>query len=126
MYEKLESMMEVIISEKKERKVEREARRIEREERKAESEKRKVERLERRERMEKSDKSVSVDDRSPSVPDALAKICTLPHFDPLHLVFIFDCGLMEDPQKRMILFVLPNDESRFLWLAYLYEEQRKK
>ncbi|KAJ8445578.1 LOW QUALITY PROTEIN: hypothetical protein Cgig2_012466 [Carnegiea gigantea] len=43
MYEKLESMMEVIILEKKEREVEREERRIEREERKAESKERKVE-----------------------------------------------------------------------------------
>ncbi|KAJ8432824.1 hypothetical protein Cgig2_008538 [Carnegiea gigantea] len=100
MYEKLESMMEAIISEKKERDVEREARRIERKER-------------------RSKKSVSVKDGTTGVPNALAKICALPHFDPLHPIFIFACGLMEDPQKRMILLGLPNDESRFRWLIYL-------
>ena len=63
--------------------------------------------------------SGSVDSGAPSVPDTLAKICALPHFDPMHLVFIFACELIEDSQKRMILFDLLNDDSRVQRLTYL-------
>ncbi|KAJ8432807.1 LOW QUALITY PROTEIN: hypothetical protein Cgig2_026137 [Carnegiea gigantea] len=66
MYEKLDAMLEVIISEKKAREVEREERR------------------EIRQRKEMNNKNGSGDNGAPSVPDALAKICALPHFDPLH------------------------------------------
>ncbi|KAJ8428139.1 hypothetical protein Cgig2_011512 [Carnegiea gigantea] len=55
-----------------------------------------------------------------------AKICALLHFDPMHLVLIFACELVQDPQKRMILFGLPNDDSRGQWLTYLYEKYGKK
>ena len=46
-----------------------------------------------------NNKNVSGDDGAPSVPDALAKICALPHFDPLHPVFMFACELVEDHKK---------------------------
>ncbi|KAJ8429893.1 LOW QUALITY PROTEIN: hypothetical protein Cgig2_008778 [Carnegiea gigantea] len=93
MYEKLNAMLEVIISEKRAREVEREERR------------------EKGQRKGMNNKNASGDDGAPSVPDALAKIYALPHFDPLHLMFMFACELVEDPQKRMILFGLPNDDS---------------
>ena len=108
LYEKLDAMMEVIISEKKAREDEREERR------------------EKRQREEMNKKNGSGDDGAPSGPDALAKICALPHFDPLHPVFMFACELVEDPQKRMILFGLPNDDSRAQWLTYLYDKYGKK
>ena len=108
MYEKLDTMLELIISKKKAREVER------------------LERKERRQAKEINNKNASVDDGAPSVPDALAKICALPHFDPVHPVFIFACDLVEDPQKRMILFGLPNDDARAQWLTYLYEKYGKK
>ncbi|KAJ8420112.1 hypothetical protein Cgig2_021547 [Carnegiea gigantea] len=108
MYEKLDAILEVIISKKKAREVEREERR------------------EKRQRKEMNNKNASGDDGAPSVPDALAKICALPHFDPLHLVYMFACELMEDPQKRTILFDLPNDDSRAQRPTYLYDKYGKK
>jgi len=108
MYEKLDAMLEVIISEKKAREVEREERR------------------EIRQRKEMNNKNESGDNGAPNVPDAFAKICALPHFDPLHPVFMFACELVGDPQKRMILFGLPNDDSRAQWLTYLYDKYGKK
>ncbi|KAJ8423348.1 hypothetical protein Cgig2_022521 [Carnegiea gigantea] len=60
------------------------------------------------------------------IPNALVKICALLHFDPMHLVFIFACKLVEDPQNRMILFGLPNDDLRVQWQTPLYEKCGKK
>ena len=59
-------------------------------------------------------------------PDALAKICALPRLDPIHLMLFYACELLEDPQIRMILFGLPNDNSRAQWLTYLYEKYGNK
>jgi len=59
-----------------------------------------------------NNKNASVDDRAPSVPNALAKICVLPHFDPMHSMLIFACELVKDPLKWIILFDLSNDDSR--------------
>ena len=61
-----------------------------------------------------------------NVFDALAKIYVLPHSNPIHPVFIFASELVKDPQKRMILFGLPNDDSRAQWLTYLYDKYGKK
>ncbi|KAJ8438819.1 hypothetical protein Cgig2_023011 [Carnegiea gigantea] len=66
MYEKLDAMLEVIISEKKAREVEREERR------------------EIRQRKEMNNKNGSGDNGAHTIRDALAKICALPHFDLLH------------------------------------------
>ncbi|KAJ8423843.1 LOW QUALITY PROTEIN: hypothetical protein Cgig2_000969 [Carnegiea gigantea] len=106
MYEKLDTMLEVIILERKA---------SEREERR-----------EKRQRKHMNNKITSGDNGAPSVPDALAKICVLPNFDPMHQVFIFACELVEDPQKRMILFGFPNDDSRVQWLTYLYDKYGQK
>jgi len=69
MYEKLDTMLKIIISEKKAREIKR------------------LERRERRQTKEMNNKNASVDDGAPSVPDALTKICAFPHFDPMHPVF---------------------------------------
>ncbi|KAJ8446524.1 LOW QUALITY PROTEIN: hypothetical protein Cgig2_027486 [Carnegiea gigantea] len=63
MYEKLDIMLEVIISRKKVRNVEREERRVER-----------PGRRQRRQRKEMNNKNASVDDGAPSVPNALTKM----------------------------------------------------
>ena len=89
MYEKLDAILEVIILEKKAREVEREETRVE-----------SLERRDKRQRKQINNKNASIDDGASSVPDALAKICALPHFDPMHPVFIFACELVEDPQKK--------------------------
>ena len=115
MYEKLDTMLEVIISEKKAREVEKGERRVER-----------LRRREKRQRKKMNNKNASVNDGASSVPDALAKICVLPTFDPMNPVFIFACELVEDPQKRIILFGLPNDDSNVQWLTYFYEKYGKK
>ncbi|KAJ8420892.1 LOW QUALITY PROTEIN: hypothetical protein Cgig2_016235 [Carnegiea gigantea] len=112
MYEKLDTMLEVIISEKRLREVEREERKVER-----------LQRRGKRKRKEMNNKNASGNDGAPSVPDALAKICVLPHFDPMHPVFIFACELIH---KKDDLFGLPNDDSRDQWLTYLYERYGKK
>ncbi|KAJ8436962.1 hypothetical protein Cgig2_018909 [Carnegiea gigantea] len=78
MYEKLDAMLEVIISKKKVKEVEREEMR------------------EKSQRKEMNNKNASGDDGAPSVPDALAKICSLPHVDHLHSVFMFASELVED------------------------------
>ena len=54
-----------------------------------------------------NNKNASGDDEAPSVFDTLAKICVLPHFNRMHLVFIFACELVEDPQKK----------DDFIWFA---------
>jgi len=73
-----------------------------------------------------NNQSESVDSGTPSVPDALAKICSLPQLDPMHPVFIFACKLIEDPQKTMILFGLPNDDSRVQWLTCMKSTTKNK
>ncbi|KAJ8443421.1 hypothetical protein Cgig2_024198 [Carnegiea gigantea] len=110
MYEKLDTTLEVIISEKKAREVGREERRVER-----------LEIREKRKTKQMINKNASGNDGPPSIPNALAKIYAMPHFNPMHPVFIFACELVEDPKKRMMLFGLPNDDSRAQWLTYLYE-----
>jgi len=69
-----------------------------------------------------NNQSGSVYSGAHSVPHALVKICALPHFDPVHPVFIFACKLIENPHKRMVLFGLPNNDSKVQWLTYLYEK----
>lgn len=79
LYERLNGMMELMVSERNERKVERE------------------ERKDRRERKERNKTQVSVGDQAPNLPDALAKLCTMPELDLASPVFTFACTVIEDP-----------------------------
>lgn len=58
------------------------------------------------------------------VADALAKLCALPGLESGTPEFFFACTLIEDPQKRSILFGLPNDKMRVEYIKFLYEERK--
>ncbi|CAH9079102.1 unnamed protein product [Cuscuta europaea] len=60
-----------------------------------------------------------------SIEDVMAKLCCLPDLDPLAPEFLFACSLLEDPQKRTILFNLPHDESRVAYIRFMYIEHKK-
>ena len=66
-----------------------------------------------------------VDSSKYSVADALAKICALPNLEPGTPEFSFACMLIEDPQKRTILFGLPSDKAIVEWIKFMYNERNK-
>ncbi|XP_019185129.1 PREDICTED: uncharacterized protein LOC109180081 [Ipomoea nil] len=58
------------------------------------------------------------------VTDALTKLCALPGLESGTPEFYFTCTLIEDPQKRSILFALPNDKIRVGYIKFLYEGRK--
>ncbi|CAH9081918.1 unnamed protein product [Cuscuta europaea] len=59
------------------------------------------------------------------IEDVMEKLCALPDLDALDPKFLFACSLLEDPQKRTILFTLPHDESRVAYIQFMYTEHKK-
>ncbi|KAL6569132.1 hypothetical protein OROHE_003413 [Orobanche hederae] len=64
-------------------------------------------------------------DSSISLADSLAKLAYMPGLLPGSLEFCFACTLIEDPQKRIILEGIPDDNARLQWIKYLYEKSEK-
>ena len=59
------------------------------------------------------------------IADALAKICALPNLELGTPEFNFTCMMIKDPQKRTILFGMPNDKAIVEWIKFMYEEQKR-
>ena len=66
-----------------------------------------------------------VDTLKYNVANALAKICALLELEPRTSEFSFACKLIEDLQKRTILFGLPSDKVITRWIKLMYNEQKK-
>ncbi|CAA0817586.1 Unknown protein, partial [Striga hermonthica] len=52
-------------------------------------------------------------------------LCTLPDLTATSPEFFFACTMFEDPQKRIIFFGLPDDNSRVEYVKYMYKEHKK-
>ena len=61
-----------------------------------------------------------LDDSSYTLVDSLAKLVSMLGLIPGSLEFCFACTFIEDPQKRIILNGMPNDNSRLQWIKFLY------
>ncbi|CAA0828292.1 Unknown protein [Striga hermonthica] len=57
--------------------------------------------------------------------DTMAKLCTLSDLTATSPEFFFACTMFEDPQKRIIFFGLPDDNSRVEYIKYMYKEHKK-
>ena len=61
----------------------------------------------------------TLDDSSYTLVDSLEKLVSMPGLIPSSLEFCFACTLMEDPQKRIILNGMLDDNSRLQWIKFL-------
>ncbi|KAK1382626.1 hypothetical protein POM88_020361 [Heracleum sosnowskyi] len=64
-------------------------------------------------------------DSSVSLADSSAKLFSMPDLVFGSPEFCFACTLIEDPQKRIIVYGMPDDYSRSQWLKYLYQKSEK-
>ena len=62
----------------------------------------------------------TLDDSSYTLADSLAKLVFMPCSILGSLEFYFSYTLIEDPQKRIIINGMPNDNSRLQWIKFLY------
>ena len=59
-------------------------------------------------------------DSSYTLANSLENLVSMPGLIPGSPEYCFPCTLIEDPQKRIILNGMPNDNSRLQWIKFLY------
>ena len=64
----------------------------------------------------------TLDDSSYTLADSMEKLVFMLGLIPGNPKFYFDCTLIEDSQKRIILNGMSDDNSRLQWIKFLYEK----
>ncbi|XP_056692197.1 uncharacterized protein [Spinacia oleracea] len=63
----------------------------------------------------------TLNDSSNTLADSLAKLVSMKDLTPGSPEFCFACTMIEDPQKRILLNGIPDDNTRLQWIKYLFE-----
>ncbi|KNA09333.1 hypothetical protein SOVF_154590 isoform A [Spinacia oleracea] len=64
----------------------------------------------------------TLNDSSNTLAESLAKLVSMDGLIPGSPEFCFACTMIEDPQKRILLNGMPDDNTRLQWIKYLFEK----
>ncbi|WCJ18460.1 hypothetical protein M5689_000809 [Euphorbia peplus] len=64
----------------------------------------------------------TLDDSSHSLADSLAKLLVIPSLIPSSPEFCFACTMVENPNKRILLNGMSDDNTRLQFIKYLFEK----